>query len=271
MHALADQVPFTVAGQVMGTVQYISPEQVSGRPVTAASDIYSLGVVAYEALVGRRPFTGESQVAIALAQVNDAPPPMPARPAGPGARPGSFVHGEGPCGAAALGRRPRAIGRAAPRHIGGETGGDLRAEPASSAGDPALTVSSRPLLNTKLYRPKPRRGAVSRPRLLEQLDRGLASSLTIVSAPAGFGKSTLLAVWLAEASAGGGGEPAAAWLSLDAGDNDPALFWTYVIASLRTIAPDVGAEALALVETPGPVSPQALLTGLLNDLAGVAA
>ena len=94
--------------------------------------------------------------------------------------------------------------------------------------------------------------------------------MTIVSAPAGFGKSTLLAVWLAEASARGEGELAAAWLSLDAGDDDPALFWTYVIASLRTIAPDVGAEALALVETPGPVSPQALLTGLLNDLAGVA-
>ncbi len=78
---LADQVPLTEVGQVMGTVQYISPEQVSGRPPSPASDIYSLGIVAYEALAGRRPFAGESQVAIALAQVNqtaaDLPPEVP--------------------------------------------------------------------------------------------------------------------------------------------------------------------------------------------------
>jgi LuxR family transcriptional regulator, maltose regulon positive regulatory protein len=266
---VADQVPFTTAGQVMGTVQYISPEQVSGRPVTAASDIYSLGVVAYEALVGRRPFTGESQVAIALAQVNDAPPPMP--PDLPQLVRDLVLS----CMAKDPAGRPRSaddLAKSAEQIRGtlaAQPAGDRGAEPASSSVATAMAVS-RPLLNTKLYRPKARSGAVSRPRLREQLDRGLASSLTIVSAPAGFGKSTLLAAWLAEPSAGGGGETAAAWLSLDAGDNDPALFWTYVIASLRTIAPDVGAEALALLETPGPVSPQALLTGLLNDLAGVA-
>ncbi|MFC0682788.1 protein kinase [Lysobacter korlensis] len=75
---LADQVPLTQAGQVMGTVHYVSPEQVSGRTASPATDIYSLGVVAYEALAGRRPFTGESQIAIALAQVNDIPPDLPA-------------------------------------------------------------------------------------------------------------------------------------------------------------------------------------------------
>jgi predicted ATPase/serine/threonine protein kinase/DNA-binding CsgD family transcriptional regulator len=72
-----DQIPITEAGQVMGTVQYISPEQVSGRLASPASDIYSLGIVAYEALAGRRPFSGESQVAIALAQVNATPPELP--------------------------------------------------------------------------------------------------------------------------------------------------------------------------------------------------
>ena len=75
---LADQVPLTQPGEVMGTVHYVSPEQVSGRTATGASDIYSLGVVAYEVLTGRRPFTGETQIAVALAHLNDVPPNLPA-------------------------------------------------------------------------------------------------------------------------------------------------------------------------------------------------
>ena len=74
---IADQVPLTATGQVMGTVQYLSPEQASGHPASPSTDIYSLGIVAYEALAGRRPFTGESQVAIAMAQINEAPPDLP--------------------------------------------------------------------------------------------------------------------------------------------------------------------------------------------------
>ncbi|MER7797150.1 serine/threonine-protein kinase [Microbacterium sp. NPDC096154] len=73
---IADQVPLTATGQVMGTVQYLSPEQASGHPASPATDIYSLGIVAYECLAGRRPFTGESQVAIAMAQINEQPPPL---------------------------------------------------------------------------------------------------------------------------------------------------------------------------------------------------
>ncbi|MFC4138294.1 MULTISPECIES: serine/threonine-protein kinase [unclassified Microbacterium] len=75
---IADQVPLTATGQVMGTVQYLSPEQASGHPASPATDIYSLGIVAYECLAGKRPFTGESQVAIAMAQINEQPPPLPA-------------------------------------------------------------------------------------------------------------------------------------------------------------------------------------------------
>ncbi len=75
---IADQVPLTATGQVMGTVQYLSPEQASGHAASPATDIYSLGIVAYECLAGKRPFTGESQVAIAMAQINDEPPPLPA-------------------------------------------------------------------------------------------------------------------------------------------------------------------------------------------------
>ncbi|MBO0980327.1 serine/threonine-protein kinase [Microbacterium sp. SD291] len=73
---IADQVPLTATGQVMGTVQYLSPEQASGHPASPATDTYSLGIVAYECLAGRRPFTGESQVAIAMAQINEQAPPL---------------------------------------------------------------------------------------------------------------------------------------------------------------------------------------------------
>ncbi|MCB1298015.1 MAG: serine/threonine protein kinase [Microthrixaceae bacterium] len=74
---IADQVPLTATGQVMGTVQYLSPEQASGHPASPSTDTYSLGIVAYECLAGKRPFAGESQVAIAMAHINDAPPPLP--------------------------------------------------------------------------------------------------------------------------------------------------------------------------------------------------
>ena len=75
---LADQVPLTATGQVMGTVQYLAPEQAGGKPASPATDVYSLGIVAYEALAGKRPFRGESQVAIAMAQIKEAPPELPA-------------------------------------------------------------------------------------------------------------------------------------------------------------------------------------------------
>lgn len=74
---LADQVPLTQTGQVMGTAQYLAPEQATGQVATGSSDIYSLGIIGYECITGHRPFSGESQIAIALAQVNDAPPPLP--------------------------------------------------------------------------------------------------------------------------------------------------------------------------------------------------
>ena len=74
---LADQVPLTATGQVMGTVQYLAPEQAGGKPASPLTDVYSLGIVAYEALAGKRPFRGESQVAIAMAQIKEKPPELP--------------------------------------------------------------------------------------------------------------------------------------------------------------------------------------------------
>ena len=97
--------------------------------------------------------------------------------------------------------------------------------------------TASPLLETKLYVPKRRRGLVPRPRLIERLSGGAESKLTLVSAPAGFGKTTLLAEWVGGTEAS---RRAAAWISLDAGDNNPALFWTYVVTALRTARPDLG-------------------------------
>ncbi|MFB8146710.1 LuxR C-terminal-related transcriptional regulator [Microbacterium sp. NPDC056003] len=128
---------------------------------------------------------------------------------------------------------------------------------------------SSPILETKLFRPKTRRQTVARPRLLTTLDRGIEGRLTLVSAPAGFGKSTLLGAWIADVAAREDGDHAVAWLSLDSSDNDPASFWTYVIAALRTVVPDVGGEALTSIEAPGSPSPQSLLTALLNEVAGL--
>ena len=105
---------------------------------------------------------------------------------------------------------------------------------------------------------------VARPRLSERLSRGAESALTLVSAPAGFGKTTLLAEWLAAAPADG---RSVAWLSLDQRDNDPASFWTYLVAALKT-APGTGAGALSLLQPPEPPSEAGLVT-LLNDLDAI--
>ena len=122
-----------------------------------------------------------------------------------------------------------------------------------------------PLLETKLHVPRWRRGLVARPRLSERLSRGAESALTLVSAPAGFGKTTLLAEWLAVAAAD---ERSVAWLSLDQRDNDPALFWTYLVAALNTGVPGVGSGALSVLQPPQPPN-EAGLVALLNDLDAI--
>jgi LuxR family maltose regulon positive regulatory protein len=121
-----------------------------------------------------------------------------------------------------------------------------------------------PILATKLYVPPPRPEAVVRPRLIERLYDGLHRKLILVCAPAGFGKSTLLGVWVATLP-----RPAA-WLSLDEGDNDPARFLSYLLAALRTIAPNMGEGVLGALQSPQPPPTESILTALLNEMAALA-
>jgi LuxR family maltose regulon positive regulatory protein len=119
-----------------------------------------------------------------------------------------------------------------------------------------------PVLVTKLYAPPPRPETVARPRLIARLDAGLRRTLTLVAAPAGFGKTALVGTWV-----DGCGRPVA-WLSLDEGDSDPTRFLTYLVAALRTVAPQIGSGLLDALRAPQPPT-EALLTALLNELAAL--
>jgi LuxR family maltose regulon positive regulatory protein len=127
------------------------------------------------------------------------------------------------------------------------------------------------LLQTKLYIPVTRldseTGAraslIPRPRLIEQMDEGLPGKLTLICAPAGFGKTTLASSWLEHVGL------RAAWLSLDADDNDFARFWIYFITTLQTIRPEVGTNLLAMLQASPLPHSHALLTRLINDLTAI--
>jgi LuxR family transcriptional regulator, maltose regulon positive regulatory protein len=123
-----------------------------------------------------------------------------------------------------------------------------------------------PLLGTQLYVPRLRRGSVGRPRLMSRMDAGADARLTLISAPAGFGKTTLLAAWLQEAATA---DRSVAWLSLDAADNEPTSFWSYVATALERAARGVGTRVLdALAASPAPT--ELILTTLLNELDAAA-
>ncbi len=141
-----------------------------------------------------------------------------------------------------------------------------------------------PLVTTKLFVPPPRPSAVARPRLIARLNAGLHCRLTLVAAPAGFGKTTLVASWLSERmkDAGRGmkaGQPdpasfiphpsSFAWLSLDAGDNDPARFLAYLVAAFQTIAATIGEGVLAVLQSPQLPPPDVILTALLNEITAL--
>ena len=117
------------------------------------------------------------------------------------------------------------------------------------------------LLATKLHVPRPQPGFVPRPRLVQALSQGLAWGRVLICAPAGFGKTSLLADW-----ARSGGRPVA-WLGLDTGDNDPARFWRYVVAALDQAQPGIAERLGPLLGPPAPRSFEGLATALINELA----
>ena len=125
---------------------------------------------------------------------------------------------------------------------------------------------STPILGTKIHAPPLRTTAVRRPSLIQQLDAGLQSRLILVSAPAGFGKTTLLSEWVAGP---GRLEPDVrpAWLSLDEEEGDAALFVAHLVAALRTLDPDVGQQVLRMLQDPQPPPTETMLTDLINEIS----
>ena len=134
------------------------------------------------------------------------------------------------------------------------------------------------ILTTKLYIPPPLPELVSRPRLIKKLNDGLHHKLTLISAPAGFGKTTLVSDWIASMQLDGekgsrlqdhtsGNSNRVAWLSLDEGDNDLHSFLIYFIAAVQTVEPDFGLEPLAALHSTGATNSEAVLMALLNELA----
>jgi len=120
------------------------------------------------------------------------------------------------------------------------------------------------LVKTKLRAPRTRPNLVERPRLHKILDRGEGRKLTLVSAPAGFGKTTLLVEWLVERSGNG---RSGVWLSLDGSDNDPARFLSYLVGALQNVMEGIGEGVLALLRVPELPPLETLVGALINELA----
>jgi LuxR family maltose regulon positive regulatory protein len=115
-------------------------------------------------------------------------------------------------------------------------------------------------LRTKLYVPPLQSTCISRPRLLKRMAEGFERKLTLISAPAGFGKTTLLVEWIHHK------KKPVAWFSIDKKDNDPVHFLTYVIAGLRTLEASIGKAALTLLQSPQPPPLESILINLINDI-----
>ncbi len=253
----------TAGGGVVGTPHYIAPEVWEGRGTTRQSDIYALGCILYEMLIGEKLFPGETPPAAMMAHF-----------------------------------RPLALPHTWPEGVPSDVAGVLATALAEKAGDRYATAAemaealttlvksewdtpqfgsarpetgpvSPPILTTKLYPPptRPASSVVSRPRLIERLNEGLhrTPGLTLISAPAGFGKTTLVSDWLRQSDPG----LRTAWLSIDGGDNDPTRFLTYFIAALQQIDPNIGRTVQSMLHATQPQPPpiETLMTTLINEIS----
>ncbi len=129
----------------------------------------------------------------------------------------------------------------------------------------SLIEQTSPVLDTKLRVPRLRPSVVRRPRLTTRLDEAARGRLVLVSAPAGFGKTTVLSEWMA--TAGGGADAGVAWLSLDAADSDLMRFLFYLVTAVGTVAPQVSEELVAGLRSPQPPAAEVVLTDLINAVA----
>lgn len=116
------------------------------------------------------------------------------------------------------------------------------------------------ILSTKLFTPRPRKNLVSRQRLIDRLNAGQDKKLTLIAAPAGFGKTTLLSEWIPKSP------HCVTWLSLDEGDSSPSRFWMYFVAALQTISPELGLNAQALLPSLQSQDIESILTVLINEI-----
>lgn len=124
---------------------------------------------------------------------------------------------------------------------------------------------SHEVLRTKLATPRLHASSIGRPALLARLDEGFRGKLTVLSAPAGFGKTTLVSEWL-ETFDREEERFLAAWVSLDSGDNDPVRFWSYVITACQKLQVNLGVSVLKLLYTPTQLSFERILTAFINEL-----
>lgn len=254
---LADQVPLTATGQVMGTAQYLAPEQATGQTATGSSDIYSLGIIGYECLAGRRPFTGESQIAIALAQVNDPPPALPEDVPDPVQALVMSMLAKDPKD------RPATAGALA------------TAVDALRRGDEAAAVSAVPGMRAFLDLPDDEATQAFEPvadaptRLLERDSTaraaGAAAAGAGVAAAAGPARPITAELDVVEPSRAPGGGASAADPGPPAGPRrERGSAWAWLLGVLLTLALLAGLLWFFLLRQPEPVAPEPTPTGTVS-------